>query len=433
MLPAALTLQNYRSYPGPQRVELRPITLIYGVNNAGKSSLLRVLPLIGSSVEPHVSGPLHLECSAMNGASFEDIRWSGAGTSLGDEGDQDNAHQAIRLSLHWDAAPRTIDYVFDRVDSGESPLIRRLRVRTFASEGPDGWTFARRQLLRAEEDAAALTYEIQCGESGHHGTASIDFEGLLPSVQGGDVEKGWIEAARARMSGLRRKIQWLRAKRQAPLRYSILPSNPRTRLHDDGSDAALLLATRPDVLSAVSSWYEQMVKRRLVLREVPPAGFRTQLQDMRTGSAVDVLDSGEGMNQVLSVLCALEIARGKVAGAPQLLALEEPESHLHPQLQRGLVERIVDVVSQKDPPRIVLETHSEYILLGVQLAIARQQLKPEDVAVYWIRQQDDGRSVAGLSTFDSLAFPLGAWPAGVFSEDTELAREIVRARKEGAK
>lgn len=430
MLPAAFTLQNYRSYGGPQRIELRPITLLYGVNNAGKSSLLRALPLIGDSVEPDVSGPLDLECSAMNGASFEDIRWSGAETRDGDGEYRDNANQGIRLSLHWDDdALRTIDYVFDRVESPTNPLLRRLRIRTFSTDGADGWTYAARQLRRAEEAASALTYEIQHEGDAPRGTANIDFEGLLPRVPAGDAESGWLGGARSRLAELRGQIQWLRAKRQAPLRYSILPSSPRYRLKVDGSDAAQLLAAQPDLLSAVSSWYERMTERRLVLPESPPAAFRTQLQHIRTGSTTDVLDSGEGMNQVLSVLCALELARSKHPRAPRILALEEPESHLHPQLQRGLVERIVDVVSQADSPRVVLETHSEHILLGVQLAIVRGQLRPEDVAVYWVRQEDDGRSVAELSTFDELAFPQGAWPAGVFTEDTELAREIVRARR----
>lgn len=370
----------------------------------------------------------------MHGASFEDIRWSNSSTQNEVDDDKDNAHQAIRISLHWaEGEPHSIDYVFDRIESPETPLFRRLRVRTFSTKDTSGWTHARRKLLRSEEDAAALTYEIHDPTQGVLGLTSIEFEGLLPKTPAEDPRAAWLNSARLRVAELQSQVQWLRAKRQPPLRYSILPSNPRRRLQEDGSDAALLLVTRPDLRAAVSNWYERMVERRLVLTETPPAAFRTQLQHIKTGSTVDLLDSGEGMNQVLPVLCALELAsiqsRSRDIRAPRILALEEPESHLHPHLQRGLVERIAQIASAEDPPRIVLETHSEYILLGVQLAIAKGILKPADVAVYWVRQQDDGRSIAELSTFDELAFPQGAWPAGVFSEDTELAREIVRARK----
>ena len=374
----------------------------------------------------------------MQGASFEDIRWRGkdskaeSGRDVDIDGESEiSTHQALRITLHWSENPiRMLDYVFDRIDSPAVPLLRRLRVRSFASERDAGWVRARRQLLRAEEDADALTYEIQRANESNSTLATISFEGLLPYATTDDTKSVWISEARTQILSLRGQIQWLRAKRQAPLRYTVVPSNPRHRLLDDGSDAALLLASRPALLSAVSSWYEQMVERRLILQEVSSAAFRTQLQHLKTGQEVDLLDSGEGMNQVLSVLCALEAARTKHSHAPRILALEEPESHLHPRLQRGLVDRLVAIASEPAPPRIILETHSEYLLLGVQLAIARGSLAPENVAVYWVRQDSDGRSVAELSTFDEKAFPEGFWPASVFAEDTELAREVVRARKE---
>ena len=46
---------------------------------------------------------------------------------------------------------------------------------------------------------------------------------------------------------------------------------------------------------------------------------------------------------------------------------------------------------------------------------------------------DNGESVADPVTFDEYARPQGAWPPSVFAEDTDMAREIIQARRELAK
>ena len=52
--------------------------------------------------------------------------------------------------------------------------------------------------------------------------------------------------------------------------------------------------------------------------------------------------------------------------------------------------------------------------------------------VYWLRQLDDGASVAERITFDDLARPIGdRWPPGVFSEDVEQARTLMIERRRG--
>jgi predicted ATPase len=72
-------------------------------------------------------------------------------------------------------------------------------------------------------------------------------------------------------------------------------------------------------------------------------------------------------------------------------------------------------------------------LLRVQLEIARAQLDPELVMVYWVRSVSDGRSVVEPITFNKFGQPEdNNWPRGVFSEDVEQKRQIFEAQRENS-
>ncbi|WP_329729590.1 AAA family ATPase [Archangium sp.] len=145
------------------------------------------------------------------------------------------------------------------------------------------------------------------------------------------------------------------------------------------------------------------------------------------GIRVNVIDTGEGMAQVLPVLVLGAQARQEGAHG-SLIALEQPELHLHPALHASLANYFCELAMQPKPPRALIETHSENFLQGIQLAIVQGRLDPERVGVYWVQQLDDGSSTVDLITFNDKGQP-SRWPPGVFAEDTELARRILKERR----
>ncbi len=419
VLPSAVTVRNYRAFARPVQLELRPITLLYGVNNAGKSALLRVLPLLGESVQPDASGPLHLESEAVRGSTFHDLRWKG----LEEEDDRD-----VGVALHWDGDPSLarVDYRLTWFEEWRRLIVRRFTVR---DDGGEPLLDASWEPRREERTSSELTYEIAERDSSFSGTSRLLFEGLLPSWRARPDHR-LLRIVSERLRGLRNRVQWLEAARRSPQRIVPYPNAPRWRLKPGGEDAAGVLATQPEILQEVSAWYEHQLRRRLHLQEVPPGSFRLMLRNQQKAELdVDLTDTGEGMIQVLPVLAALALCRRHRRGGPGILAIEEPESHLHPTLARALAERFCEVAAEDSPPRIVLETHSQELLLGVQLQIVCGRLSPERVLVYWVRQLDGGESVAERITFDRDARPLGNWPPGVFSDDTEIARQIIIERR----
>ena len=103
-----------------------------------------------------------------------------------------------------------------------------------------------------------------------------------------------------------------------------------------------------------------------------------RLPERKRGGARDLVslaDVGFGVSQVLPVIVALLIAdRG------QLVYVEQPELHLHPKAQVALAKLLADAA--KRGVRVVVETHSSLLLLGVQTLVAEGTLPPDHVALH---------------------------------------------------
>jgi predicted ATPase len=74
------------------------------------------------------------------------------------------------------------------------------------------------------------------------------------------------------------------------------------------------------------------------------------------------------------------------------LFLAEPEIHLHPSIQSKFGDYIVDKINKTDK-NYVIETHSEYFLNKIRLAIVKGELKKEDVKVYFLENNGDDTDV----------------------------------------
>jgi predicted ATPase len=279
-----------------------------------------------------------------------------------------------------------------------------------------------------EQGATALTYAINA--DGRSVEAPIVFRGLVP-------ESAAIPAVaslmlRERLLGLRRSVQWL-SSRQLTARSFPQPTAPAWGMRPDGTDVGAILASHPDVRREVSAWCEKHLRRTVEIIDVPGLGhFRLTLRHTdRPALDVDLIDAGEGVLKVMPVLAALALSRSSAATAPRILAIEEPESHLHPTLQRALAEHIAQGVSAlAEQPCIVLETHSQHILLGVQRQVAKGVLRPDQVQVYWVHQDPNGRSQAEPVRLSEEGRLSGPWPSDVYTEINDMAGELIRARQE---
>jgi predicted ATPase len=81
-----------------------------------------------------------------------------------------------------------------------------------------------------------------------------------------------------------------------------------------------------------------------------------------------------------------------VAAQPgQMVLVEQPELHLHPQAQLAMGRVIADAAQRG--VLVVVETHSQLILRAIQTVVAQKKIAPESVGLHWFsRDEESGES-----------------------------------------
>ncbi|MFS8068636.1 MAG: AAA family ATPase, partial [Byssovorax sp.] len=167
-------------------------------------------------------------------------------------------------------------------------------------------------------------------------------------------------------------------------------------------------------------------------------GFETQIKTtglhaeilIKGGSAkrfVNLVDVGFGYSEVLplaAVLWATCIRPATAEGAPSpLVAIEQPELHLHPAHQAKLARMLVEAVSSSRAAgaaaQIIVETHSESLINGLGKLVYEGLIKAEDIQIVLFDQDEEtGDTSVRLAGYRENG-ALHDWPYGFLSPVAE--------------
>jgi|GEM_PF-1889289 len=140
--------------------------------------------------------------------------------------------------------------------------------------------------------------------------------------------------------------------------------------------------------------------------------------DSGTNKAVQASNLGLGFSQMLPLVISA------FASEDQLIAIEQPELHVHPALQTELADLFIQSAIERKN-RFLIETHSEHLILRVLRRIRetsdqtlppdKQPIRPEDVAVLYVQPSENGSEVIELPVTPDGDFAV-PWPNGFFAE-----------------
>ena len=142
------------------------------------------------------------------------------------------------------------------------------------------------------------------------------------------------------------------------------------------------------------------------------------LIDQNTGSKLVPRDIGTGISQVLPVVVAA------LQGDLSLVAIEQPELHIHPAMQVALGDLFLQQI-RGERKQFLIETHSEHLMLRILRRVreANENQQPpdaigarvEDISVVYVEGNGNQVKVHQLQITKDGDFQ-GRWPEGFFDE-----------------
>lgn len=120
--------------------------------------------------------------------------------------------------------------------------------------------------------------------------------------------------------------------------------------------------------------------------------FIDSIDDGNTFRPVNV---GFGYSYVISLLLSVILAKEN-----DVVIIENPEAHLHPQAQSRLMEFLVRAANEKNV-QCFIETHSDHIVNGLLVSLKEKKIDLEDVQIlFFDRKTKDGKSYIDVSNLE---------------------------------
>ena len=439
-----LSVTDFKSWRRIDRMQLAPITGLFGANSSGKTSLLQLLLMLKQTVEsPDRALVLHLgdDRSLAN---------------LGNFNDTVHAHKRpgkLEFSLVWQL-PKSLKIpdptgkatLFEGKEMSFAATVAgngagRIAVEQL-SYGLAGKCFI---MKRKGEGESKYELEAKAGEFDFQRTRGRPWDlpgpvkcyGFPDQVKAYFQNAGFLADLELAFEEFFSHVYYLGPLREYPQRrYTWAGAEPADmgRRGERAVDALLAARERGAMIARgrgrqkmsletyVAFWLKELgLIHDFSVEAIAKESNLYRVMVQKTASATKVLitDVGFGVSQILPVLVlCYYVPPGST------ILLEQPEIHLHPSVQAGLADVFVDAVKTRKV-QILFESHSEHLLRRLQRRIAEKKLSPEKAALYFCEMGDEGSSLHKLDV--DLLGNIRNWPKDFFGDEFGEMAAITRA------
>ncbi len=454
-----LRIQNFKAWKDTGAIRMAPISLFFGANSSGKSSISQFLMMLKQTVEsPDRKAVFYpgAKNSAVQLGSYEEMvfrrdpanniafeyRWSLPNSLTIKDSVSEQLYSGNELTFEVGVGLGDKDRHTLAVDALKYELIGD--DKTQLSIGMERKSDAKSAY---KVEAANYSLKRKQGRVWYPG-APVRFYGFPDEVVAYHQNAEFVQQLNLRHEKLFRSICYLGPLRtKAERLYSWTGIEPEHVGYAGENTVAAILAARNRKISigyrCRYKSFEEIIASKLKAMglieafKVNPISkqrqeYEVKLRTKGSRDWVDLPDVGFGISQVLPVL-----VQCFYAPPGSIILMEQPEIHLHPSAQSALADVLVDVINSRENGadrniQLIIETHSEYFLRRLQRRIAEDAVSQENVSAYFanISKAPPTLNPLQIDIFGNIK----EWPENFFGDEMgDITQQALAALKKRAK
>lgn len=447
-----LRIKNFKAWKDTGPVRLAPLTVIFGANSAGKSSLGHLLLALQQTSRStdrkralHLGDPTSLidlgtfvDClhghDVQQALSFE-LGWTmPSALEVRDPLQPQARYQGDRMQLDVTLAP----------DKAQQPEVRALRY-ALSSEKDEVLDVA---LARDDKRKLNLTSERYGFKMADGRKWPLEepekFYRLSDISMARYKNAGFLTDFALATESMLDRISYLGPLRNHPQRIYQWSGDTPASVGQKGeyAVAAILAAqnagrmlnrgpkqTKREFAEFVAAWLKDLgVIHDFAVRPVAKGRkeYEVLVKTHAKASEVKITDVGFGVSQVLPAL-----VQAFYCPPHSTVWMEQPEIHLHPQVQAELADVFISATQAREngKPRevqLIVESHSEHFLNRLQRRVAEGTVNADDVAVYFCRRAGSATELEPLRL--NMFGEIENWPDNFFGDEmADIAGRTIAA------
>jgi energy-coupling factor transporter ATP-binding protein EcfA2 len=475
----ALEIENLKSLAGRHKIPLAPITLIYGANSAGKSTMLQALAVLKQTLEPSAAPlntahhPLSLRGELVDLGSFaaaisgHDLkRRLGLGVTFSSPSTRagirprmrTGATGQVRLTFRYDRKAglvrqhdvtlgvdhQCVRYVPSGPPASQQDLFSSADgfFRVASAKGGQALLALVRDMLPARSVGARLAEELEQFLA-YDPTPTFLGRGFFPvspsmrawrtqskrhqspelpsAVLAGRLSDAVFGPASA-LGDLLSELAYLGPLRAAPTRLQARTGAVFTNVGARGEHTQLLLLDNPRLLASANAWLHTLgIHYQLEIAPLEATSIGPEIGDLVVTRLIDTRSELAVTPQDVGfgISQLLPVVIQALAGQGRTICVEQPEIHIHPRLQTELADLFI-AAAEQNRNQLIIETHSEHLMLRFARRLREQQdggwLTPDKLCVLYMDQDVDGNTIPIQLRLNEEGEFLDAWPNGFFTE-----------------